>query len=218
MVSAQQISDDRYMKETSLLSVGIFSLIFHIMVFFVIPVITRLAWREKKYVRPKTFQLVQIPQNLEKSSLVETKKQVRKKKKHKRVVPKTKKDNIPTKPTEQEELDELENLFEKMPEPVSNINFAKAFPYSWYERNIMNQVEQNWKPPFKDENISVLVSFSIYGNGSISEVKLKRSSGNPMLDNLAIRAVKLAAPFGKLPPGYSGNELRIDYTLKPTVR
>lgn len=203
-------------KDNSLLSVFIASIIFHVIVFIIIPVSTKILWRKKAFVRPKTFHLVTIPTVLSepKKKNVPYVKQEPKPRQSK-PVPQTQNKKNAFKP---EDLSELEDLLGGMQEPVSDINFAKAFPYSWYERNIMNKVERHWKPPVKDANISVLVSFFIYSNGSISNVSVKKSSGNGILDNMAIRAVTLAAPFGKLPPGYSGNKLEIDYTLKPTVK
>ncbi len=81
--------------------------------------------------------------------------------------------------------------------------------------NIQAKVEKNWNPPLKDEQLSVILLFTIYRSGKISDVKLKKSSGNSMLDNLAIRAIKLASPFGKLPHGYPDNKIDLTYTLIP---
>ena len=43
------------------------------------------------------------------------------------------------------------------------------------------------------------VSFVIHQNGSVTDVRVVRSSGNQRLDKAAIKAVSRAAPFGKAP-------------------
>jgi TonB family protein len=60
---------------------------------------------------------------------------------------------------------------------------------------------------------AVVVSFTISQNGSVSNVSVAGSSGVSTLDHLAQRAIQLAAPFGKIPIGFTENKLDITYTL-----
>jgi len=203
-------------RETSFIPVILFSCIFHILVFFVVPVLSRFVWKSKTFERPKTFQLVQIPQKV--APIPE--KVVRKPKKKavpKKPVPKTKKDSKPVKKEKPEDLSELEELLGGLPQPVSQITIGKKFPYPWYIRNIQMKVERNWKPPVNDESIAVVLRFTVFANGKISDVNIAESSGNSVLDNLAVRAVKLAAPFGKIPVGYKDNKLELSYELIPAL-
>ena len=205
-------------RETSLMPVLFFSLLFHVFIFFVVPIATRILRRPKTFERPQTFQLVRIPPKAApvKQRVID-KPKVKKKAVPKRPVPKTKKDSRPAqKKEEPEDLSELEDILGgPIQQPVSQISLGQPFKYDWYKNAIMLKVESYWKPPFKDEKIVVVLSFTIFRNGNISEVKVKNSSGNAMLDNLAIRAVKLAAPFGKLP---RGDKLIIDeWILRPTT-
>lgn len=205
-------------KENSFALVLVYSFIFHICVFFVIPVVTRIVWRPKTFVRPKTFQLVRIPQQV---VPIKEKAKPRPKKKAvpKKPVPKTNKDTQPVKKKEkQEDLSELEELLRGLPQPVSQITLGKVFPYQWYINNLQMQVERNWKPSVNDDKLSVVLNFSIYTNGKISEVRINKSSGNAVLDNLALRAVKLAAPFGKIPAGWRNKTLDLSYTLIPALK
>ena len=82
--------------------------------------------------------------------------------------------------------------------------------------NIQQKLSRYWNPPSENRSLSVVVSFTIYSDGSVSEPAVSKGSGNSSLDNLALRAVKLAAPFGKLPPGFSGDKLELSCTLIPT--
>ena len=205
-------------KETSLMPVLIFSLLFHVFIFFVVPIATRMLRRPKTFERPQTFQLVRIPPKTApvKQRVIDRPK-VKKKAVPKKPVPRTKKDTRPVQKKEElEELSELEDVIGAIQQPVSQISLGQPFKYQWYKYAIRAKVESYWKPPFKDDKIAVVLSFTIFRNGNISEVKVKNSSGNTMLDNLAIRAVKLAAPFGKLPHGES--KLIIDeWVLRPTT-
>ncbi len=203
-------------KETSFAPVILYSLIFHILIFFVVPVLSRFVWKPKIFERPRTFQLVQVPQ---KAAPVPEKviTQPKKKTAPKKPVPRKKQETRPVKKEKPEDLSELEELLGGLPQPVSQISVGKKFPYPWYIRNIQRKVERNWKPPVNDESIAVVLRFTIYANGRISDVSIAKSSGNSVLDNLAVRAVKLAAPFGKIPAGYGDNKLELSYELIPAL-
>jgi TonB family protein len=219
MSSSFTIRTDIESKESSFIPVGIFSFVVHIVVFFVVPIATKILWQPKQFVRPPTFQLVTKPQPV---TEVKPKKKIvrKKKKKAKRAVPKSKanKSAKPKPREEEEDLSELEELLEDLPQPVSQINVGKPFKYSWYINYIQAKIERNWKPHINDESLEVVLNFIIYRTGKISDVKIQKSSGNSTLDNLAIRAVKLAAPFKKLPHGYKDTKIELFYTLVPAVR
>ena len=200
-------------KETSLTPVLVYSFVFHILIFFVVPIATRILWRPKTFERPQTFQLVKIPPKTAPVRRVIEKQKVKKKAVPKRPVPKTKKDSRPVQKTEElEDLSELEELLGGLPQPISAVSVTAGFKYDWYLRSIEDRVKRYWSPSINDPNLSVVLMFAIYRDGKISDIKIKERSGNTALDNLAIRAVKLAAPFGKLPPKW-GSELSIEHKL-----
>jgi TonB family protein len=122
----------------------------------------------------------------------------------------------PQEPPPQEDLSELEELLGAIGPPSVEYAAPTGFKYNWYLNAIMSKVEQHWKPPYEDRQAFVEVAFTIFRNGTISDVQVKRASGNAAMDNLAVRAVMLAAPFGELPVGWSGNSLDVRYTLRPT--
>jgi protein TonB len=191
------------------------SLLFHALVLVIIPLATTLIFRPKKYARPQTFQLVRVPPPKPKrrQKAVKEKAMPKKKKKH---VPRSS-DAPAVKQEPEENLDELASLLEELPVPAS-VMAPSGFKWDWYIMNVQQKIERNWQPPTGDRNLTVDVAFTIFHNGAISAVKIKRSSGNGSLDNMAVRAVKLAAPFGKLPPGYSGNKLDLRVKLIPVRR
>ncbi|HUI93530.1 MAG TPA: TonB family protein [Chitinivibrionales bacterium] len=111
-----------------------------------------------------------------------------------------------------EELSEL--LSSLKPHPVSEISAGRNFKYNWYIQHIVSKVEEHWRPPYDltGHEVSVVVTFTISGDGRISPAAITTSSGIPLLDNLAMAAIASAAPFGQLPLGFSGNRLDIRYT------
>lgn len=201
-------------KETSLLPVLFFSLLFHVIIFFVVPIATRILWRPKTFERPQTFQLVRIPPKAApvKQRVVD-KPKVKEKALPKKPVPKTQKDSKPVpKKEEPEDVSELEELLGELPQPISSVSVSAGFKYDWYLRSIEDKVKRYWSPSINDPDLAVILVFTIYLNGEISDITIRERSGNSTLDNLAVRAVKLAAPFGKLPPKW-GNELSVEHKL-----
>lgn len=201
-------------KETSIMPVLFFSLVFHVFIFFVVPIATRILWRPKIFERPPTFQLVRIPpKTAPVKQRASDRPKVKKKAVPKKPVPKTKKDSRPVqKKEDMEDLSELEDLLGGLPQPISAVNPIAGFKYPWYLRSVEDKVKRFWSPSINDPNLSVILLFIIYRNGGISDIKIKEGSGNSTLDNLAVRAVKLAAPFGKLPPKW-GSELSVEHKL-----
>jgi periplasmic protein TonB len=64
----------------------------------------------------------------------------------------------------------------------------------------------------------VLVHLEIAANGELAELKVKRSSGHPVLDEQALEMFRLAAPQVPLPPALRGRafgfDVRAVYSLK----
>ena len=48
---------------------------------------------------------------------------------------------------------------------------------------------------------SLLLEVAVNPDGTVESITLRRSSGHAVLDDAAIRIVRLAAPFAKFPPG-----------------
>jgi TonB family protein len=70
---------------------------------------------------------------------------------------------------------------------------------SKYVGEVYVKIYKNWKDPLGGGNGSVQVSFSIFPKGNIAMPKILKSSGDPKLDNLAIRAIKNAVPLPQFP-------------------
>jgi len=245
------------------LSIGL-----HILVLIVIPLMTRLFWKEKEFKRPQTFQLVQAPQPVPPARKAppppeparpepqpetpppptpppppeprptpapQPKPEPPKKKAPTPdpAPPQPRAQERPAEPVEQpppppppqevvrpveDNVDDLEAaLFGSAPVPVQ-MSAPGDFKFHWYLNNVRAKIEQNWRPPTEDRKLEVVVRFYINSDGSAAGINVSKSSGNSTLDNLAIRAVTVSSPFGKLPPGFSGDRLDINLTLRPTRR
>ncbi len=82
-------------------------------------------------------------------------------------------------------------------------------------RSILEQkIAQRWRTDDVDARLqtapAVIVTFSIFRNGSSGNVRVEQSSGNRVLDNSALRAVYEASPFPQLPIGYERDEAIIE--------
>lgn len=231
-MASRQMGDGPF-KEIPFTTVLALSVVFHVFVLVIVPVATKLVWKPSKFQRPKTFQLVSAPLPLPPTPVRRTpvkteapKQRIPKQESKPEPSPIPAKKNVAkkeTRPAKQEEaarpieenLDELASILNEIPSPAQ-VSAVGDFKFHWYLANVVQKIERYWSPSTENRNVKIQVSFSIQSNGSITEPVLVRSSGNSSLDNLGLRAVKLAAPFGKLPPGFSGDRLDLNLTLIPT--
>ena len=59
-----------------------------------------------------------------------------------------------------------------------------------------------------------IVTFSIYRDGRAGDVRIVQSSGNPMVDISAQRAVLDASPFPPLPQGFERSSANIEFQFQ----
>jgi TonB family protein len=192
----------------------VISILLHMMVLVVIPLLMRVVATSARFERPVTFQLVVAPPSIRPLIHATGKKfstQSAQKKVNKEVVKPVPRESA----RPEENLDELASVLDEIPVPA-RVSAVGDFKYNWYLAQTQEKIERYWNPFSENKSDSVVVSFTIYGDGSISTPAIYRKSGNSMLDNAALKAITLAAPFGKLPPGVSGNQYEMMCTLRPT--
>jgi TonB family protein len=192
----------------------IISGLFHLMVLGGIPLLLQLISISARFERPPTFQLVVAPPSVRPAVP-----RVQKKNSKQPVQKAVKKNDVHRVPKEsakpEENLDELASVLDEIPAPA-RVSAVGDFKYNWYLAQTQEKIERYWNPSFENKKDSVVISFTIYSDGAISAPAIYRRSGSSALDNAALRAVTLAAPFGKLPPGVSGNQYEMMCTLRPT--
>jgi TonB family protein len=75
--------------------------------------------------------------------------------------------------------------------------------YIRYFRHIHRKIQPLWRFPKKLEILmeqgEVLVEFAVRADGSVANVRLRRSSGHPAFDRNALAAVRKASPFNRIP-------------------
>lgn len=81
-----------------------------------------------------------------------------------------------------------------------------------YMNQLQRRMKRNWSPPAGSISRAVTVLFKIHADGSITNVRLLRSSGSGACDRAAINAVQATSPFMPLPPGASA-PVSIEFTF-----
>ena len=73
-----------------------------------------------------------------------------------------------------------------------------------------------WKLPPKSDGLKVTLRYTLARNGSVSFVRVEKTSGNPSFDDSAVQAVRRASPFLPPPKSFPVGDLRM--VLDPTLR
>jgi periplasmic protein TonB len=87
-----------------------------------------------------------------------------------------------------------------------------------YAQVLRNLVAGKWRTTDIDARIrtapQVIVTFTLYRNGSISGLRISQSSGIPPLDRSAQRAILDASPFPQMPPQFPKDQTDIDFVFE----
>ncbi|MDR0399274.1 MAG: TonB C-terminal domain-containing protein, partial [Endomicrobium sp.] len=90
---------------------------------------------------------------------------------------------------------------------------AEIFKFPQYAKSIQKKIADAWKHD-KWNNLRVEVFFRIHRDGSVSGVRIKKSSGNASFDENGVKTIKAAAPFDKLPERFTSNTLRFIFVFQ----
>ncbi len=95
-----------------------------------------------------------------------------------------------------------------------------TFQYAWYLSNMTSIFGRNWARPIKpdlDRTLRTVIFFRVLKDGTLAEIELERSSGDPVLDRSALRAVQDSNPLPPLPYQYGKDSLGVHFffDLKP---
>jgi len=96
---------------------------------------------------------------------------------------------------------------------VGGGNFGDRF--SWYVEAVQRRVSGTWLQSTVDPRIQyaprVVATFDILRDGSVANIQVTKSSGNASVDTSAVRAIRDASPLDKLPAGYSGSKVSVEF-------
>lgn len=84
---------------------------------------------------------------------------------------------------------------------------ASDFPFAWYLQVIQRKVREKWAPA--GHTGRAVVRFEIARDGQVRPPKLENSSGDPVYDQAAMRAITEAIPFPPLPEEFKESALLI---------
>ena len=98
---------------------------------------------------------------------------------------------------------------------VGGGDFASRF--SWYVEAVQRRISSNWLQSTIDPSVAyappVTVTFTILRDGKITNVQLTQRSNNYSVDTSAVRAVNASSPLDRLPGGYSGSYVNVEFTF-----
>ncbi len=99
------------------------------------------------------------------------------------------------------------------PATVNQSDFGSMF--GWYVDNINRKMDSNGYRSLADPHTAkgskAYISFKIAKDGSASDVRLDRSSGNASWDTTCVRAAQRVDTFGPLPGAYHGSTLLVSF-------
>jgi len=90
---------------------------------------------------------------------------------------------------------------------------APEVQYISYFASIKRKIELVWQYPYEAAAAGVqgelTIDFVIARSGAVNSIELVRGSGSKILDDEAIRSIRVAAPFDPIPAGYKIPSLQI---------
>jgi len=78
----------------------------------------------------------------------------------------------------------------------------------WYARRVEARISKNWMRPAPGVRVEVIYSFYIAANGNIYNIKQEKSSGNPLMDLTAVRAINACNPLNPPPQEFRGRPVK----------
>lgn len=84
------------------------------------------------------------------------------------------------------------------------------FPFTWYLQQVQNRITGNWNRLSSAQG-RVQIYFRIRKDGGIEAARVESPSGNAMLDQSALLAVRRSDPLPRLPEGFGGSALGVRF-------
>ncbi len=86
----------------------------------------------------------------------------------------------------------------------------------WYAELVRQRIAQNWHTNAVDarsQNTPAIIGFLIMRDGTVRNPQVIQSSGNPSIDNTALRAVYDSNPLPQLPPQVTESYISAQFTF-----
>ena len=100
---------------------------------------------------------------------------------------------------------------------------VRGYDFGPYMNQVVNRVRVNWYSLIPEiarlgKKGRVVILFTITASGTIQDLQLAANSGTEPLDRAATGAITASNPFAKLPPGFDGDHLRLQFTFLYNIR
>lgn len=105
----------------------------------------------------------------------------------------------------QRRINETQLVYSKLPRTKSISARTKEYKYASYMRDWVAKIERvgelNYPDAARRQNLSgnLIVQVAIKPDGSVQEITIRKPSGYKILDDAAVRIVRLGAPFAPFP-------------------
>jgi len=100
---------------------------------------------------------------------------------------------------------------------------TKGYDFGPYMNQVVNRVRYNWYSLIPEiarlgKRGKVVIIFTITQNGIIDNAHIVANSGTEPLDRAAFGAITASNPFAKLPAGFDGDRLDLQFTFLYNIR
>jgi len=93
----------------------------------------------------------------------------------------------------------------------AKVEGASTLGYNFYIQQMLERIAENWQDPQTNrlKKIATMVMFVIERDGTLTEIKLERGSGDPIFDESCIRAITVTRRLPPLPEEFTSPRLKI---------
>ncbi len=100
---------------------------------------------------------------------------------------------------------------------------TRGYDFGPFMNQVVNRVRVNWYTLIPEiarlgRKGRVVIIFTIVKNGSIEDIRLVANSGTEPLDRAAMGAITASNPFARLPAGFDGDRLVLQFTFLYNIR
>jgi TonB family protein len=100
---------------------------------------------------------------------------------------------------------------------------TRGYDFGPYMNQVVNRVRVNWYTLIPEiarlgKKGRVVIIFTITKNGSIDDIRLVANSGTEPLDRAAMGSITASNPFARLPAGFDGDRLVLQFTFLYNIR
>lgn len=121
-----------------------------------------------------------------------------------------------------QQISQTQQAYSKAPKSKFISARTQEYKYASYMRDWVAKVERvgelNYPDAARRQNLSgkLIVQVAVYPDGAVREITIRKPSGYKILDDAAVRIVKLAAPFAPFPESIK-NETDVLYITRTWV-